>query len=86
MNPHIPHDHFDSHRRCRVGIFFAVFWNTVLSVIALEMSLLCYDQYSKLWCFDILFFILFLDKFEVIVYVMLWYSVVVGWIAPDMDL
>ena len=34
--------------------------------------------------FAILFF--FFAEFEVIVYVMLWYSIVVGWIAPDMDL
>ena len=29
-------------------------------------------------------FVFVLDKCEVIVYVMLWYSIFVGWIAPDM--
>ena len=56
-----------------------------MSVSTLEMSLLCDDHYFKLQCLDIIFSILF-AKFEVIVYVMLWYSIVGGWKVPDMNL
>ena len=46
-----------------------------------EMSLLCDDQLFNLQCVDIIFLIV-LAKCEVIVYVMLWYSIVVGKISP----
>ena len=32
------------------------------------------------------YFFIFLANCEVIAYTMLWYSIVVGWIDPDMDL
>ena len=51
----------------------------------LEISLLCDCHYFKLQCLDIIFFIV-LAKCEMIVYMMLWYSIVVGWIGPDMAL
>ena len=46
---------------------------------------MCYDQYFKLQILDVIFLIV-LDKYEAVVYVMLWYYIVVGWIAPDMAL
>ena len=81
----ITRDHFDIHRRCHIGIFFAAFWNTDMSVSTLEISLLCDDQYFNLRFFYIIFFIV-LYICEVIVYVMLCYYIVVGWIAPYIDL
>ena len=56
-----------------------------MSVSTFEMSLLCDDHYFKLQCLDIIFFIV-LAKFEMIVYMMLWYSIVVGWISIYMAL
>ena len=56
-----------------------------MSVNKLEIYLLFDDQYFKLRYLDNIFFIV-LAKFEVIVYVMLWYYIVVGLIAPDMAL
>ena len=54
-----------------------------MSMSTLEMSILCNDQYFNLRCLDVRFFIV-LAKYEAIVYEMLWYSIVVGWISPDM--
>ena len=56
-----------------------------MSVSTLEMSLLCDDQYFKLRCLDIIFLIV-LEKSKVIVYVMLWYFIVLGWIDTYMAL
>ena len=39
--PHIPHDHCDSHCCYHIGIFFAAFLNTEMSVSTLEMCLFC---------------------------------------------
>ena len=58
---------------------------TDMSVITLEMSLLCDDQYFKLRYLDIIFLIFF-AKYEVIVYAMLWYYIFVGCIATDIAL
>ena len=49
------------------------------------MSLLCDDQYFKLRCLSIIFFNV-LVKCEVVVCVMLWYSIVLDRIAPGMAL
>ena len=48
-----------------------------MSTSKIEMSLLCDEQYFKFQCLDIIFFIV-LEKCEVIVYLMLGYSIVVG--------
>ena len=85
LTPHIPHDHFESHCRCHIGRLFAACCNTNMYVISWEMSLLYDYQYFELWCLDIIFLI-FLDRCEVIVNAMLWYFIVVCWIALYMAL
>ena len=83
--PHINHECFDIHHCFHIDISVAACWNTGMSVSTFEMSLLCDDQYFKLRYLDVIFFIV-LAKYEVIVYVLFWYFIVVGWIALDMAL